>query len=159
MADYNGFLRFSDEAVASVNWNDQQHSGEAGVTDEKTGTVYPFGGGGGDSDFKINNVTFVCDPNTTQSSSLTGGRLDGMIIDEEDNMYYITGAQILITEETAYKLVSYKNHTYFTIEPENGITFTNVTVTSGECDIEFDDVYYINAKSDAVITIEWQETV
>lgn len=48
MADYKGFLRFSDEAVASVNWNDQQHSGEAGVTDETTGTVYPFGGGGGD---------------------------------------------------------------------------------------------------------------
>lgn len=48
MADYKGFLRFSDEAVASVNWNDQQHSGEAGVTDEKTGTVYPFGGGGDD---------------------------------------------------------------------------------------------------------------
>lgn len=48
MADYKGFLRFSDEAVASVNWDDQQHSGEAGVTDEKTGTVYPFGGGGDD---------------------------------------------------------------------------------------------------------------
>ena len=45
MAEYNGFLRFSDEAVAAVNWDDQQHSGEAGVTDEKTGTVYPFGGG------------------------------------------------------------------------------------------------------------------
>ena len=48
MADYKGFLRFSDEAVASVNWNNQQHAGEAGVTDEKTGTVYPFGDGGGD---------------------------------------------------------------------------------------------------------------
>lgn len=48
MAEYKGFLRFSDEAVASLNWNDQQHSGEAGVTDETTGTVYPFGGGGGD---------------------------------------------------------------------------------------------------------------
>lgn len=48
MADYKGFLRFSDEAVAAVNWNDQQHTGEAGVTDEKTGTVYPFGGGGDD---------------------------------------------------------------------------------------------------------------
>lgn len=48
MADYKGFLRFSDEAVASVNWDDQQHSGEAGVTDETTATVYPFGGGGGD---------------------------------------------------------------------------------------------------------------
>lgn len=48
MADYKGFLRFSDEAVASVNWNDQQHSGEAGVTDETTGSVYPFGGGGDD---------------------------------------------------------------------------------------------------------------
>lgn len=48
MAEYKGFLRFSDEAVASVNWNDQQHSGEAGVTDEKTGTVHPFGGGGDD---------------------------------------------------------------------------------------------------------------
>lgn len=48
MADYKGFLRFSDEAVAAVNWDDQQHTGEAGVTDETTGTVYPFGGGGGD---------------------------------------------------------------------------------------------------------------
>lgn len=48
MADYKGFLRFSDEAVAAVNWNDQQHTGEAGVTDETTGTVYPFGGGGDD---------------------------------------------------------------------------------------------------------------
>lgn len=48
MADYKGFLRFSDEAVAAVNWDDQQHSGEAGVTDETTGTVYPFGGGGDD---------------------------------------------------------------------------------------------------------------
>lgn len=48
MADYKGFLRFSDEAVAAVNWNDQQHTGEADVTDEKTGTVYPFGGGGDD---------------------------------------------------------------------------------------------------------------
>lgn len=48
MAEYNGFLRFSDEAVSSVNWDDQQHSGEAGVTDETTGTVYPFGGGGDD---------------------------------------------------------------------------------------------------------------
>lgn len=48
MAEYNGFLRFSDEAVAAVSWDDQQHSGEAGVTDEKTGTVYPFGGGGDD---------------------------------------------------------------------------------------------------------------
>lgn len=48
MTEYNGFLRFSDEAVAAVNWDDQQHTGEAGVTDETTGTVYPFGGGGGD---------------------------------------------------------------------------------------------------------------
>lgn len=48
MAEYKGFLRFSDEAVAAVSWDDQQHSGEAGVSDEKTGTVYPFGGGGGD---------------------------------------------------------------------------------------------------------------
>lgn len=48
MAEYKGFLRFSDEAVATVNWDDQQHSGEAGVTDEKTGTVYPFGGGSDD---------------------------------------------------------------------------------------------------------------
>ena len=53
MTEYNGFLRFSDEAVASVNWNDQQHSGEAGVTDETTGTVYPFGGGGGDDLIEI----------------------------------------------------------------------------------------------------------
>lgn len=48
MAEYNGFLRFSDESVAAVNWDDQQHTGEAGVTDETTGTVYPFGGGGDD---------------------------------------------------------------------------------------------------------------
>ena len=48
MADYNGFLRFSDEAVAAVNWDDQQHTGEAGVTDETTGNVYHFGGGGDD---------------------------------------------------------------------------------------------------------------
>lgn len=56
MADYKGFLRFSDEAVASVNWNNQQHSGEAGVTDETTGTVYPFGGG--DTDLEIVELSF-----------------------------------------------------------------------------------------------------
>lgn len=58
MADYKGFLRFSDEAVASVNWNDQQHSGEAGVTDETTGNVYPFGGGGGGDDLIELEYTF-----------------------------------------------------------------------------------------------------
>lgn len=57
MAEYKGFLRFSDEAVAAVSWDDQQHTGEAGVTDEKTDTVYPFGGGGGD-DFEIVELSF-----------------------------------------------------------------------------------------------------
>lgn len=68
MADYKGFLRFSDEAVAAVNWNDQQHAGEAGVTDETTGTVYPFGGGG-DDDFEVVELSF----------SLASG-IDGAVI-------------------------------------------------------------------------------
>ena len=72
MADYNGFLRFSDEAVASVNWDDQQHTGEAGVTDEKTGTVYPFGGG--DSDLEIVELTF------SLASGVSGAIIYGQFI-------------------------------------------------------------------------------
>lgn len=158
MSEYKGIARWSEEAVGMINWDDTAKEGTAQVTDEKTGEVYQIGGGGGDSDFKINNVTFVCDPDTTQSSSLTCARLDGVMIDE-DAMIYATNVPISITEETAVKLASYKNNTNSSIEPEDGITITNVTVTSGECDVEFDEIYYINAKSDAVITIEWQYTV
>lgn len=72
MADYKGFLRFSDEAVASVNWNDQQHSGEAGVTDEKTGTVYPFGGGSSD----LNTAEITIKSSNDGSSGLTTPNLN-----------------------------------------------------------------------------------
>lgn len=44
MAEYSVVVRFSDAAVADVNWDDQQHTGSATITDETTGNVYELGG-------------------------------------------------------------------------------------------------------------------
>lgn len=100
MADYKGFLRFSDEAVAAVNWNDQQHSGEAGVTDEKTSTVYPFGG---DSDLEIVELSF------SLASGIEGAVIYGQFIfdygleSEHIESYFSIESGTVTTHAMVYK--------------------------------------------------------
>lgn len=48
MSEYRGIARWAEDAVGMINWDDTTKEGTAQVFDEKTGTVYQIGGGGGD---------------------------------------------------------------------------------------------------------------
>ena len=45
MADKKAIVRFSDEAVVTIVWDQATNSGSASVTNEKTGVSYEFGTG------------------------------------------------------------------------------------------------------------------
>lgn len=151
MAEYKGFLRFSDEAVASVNWDDQQHSGEAGVTDETTGTVYPFGGGGGDD---LIELEYTVDNNAGAIKlSKTPAELNTLISEGKDFKFVCSAEAAEVTpmsEGDTYIAVGYYlnnniltdlslfREPFPTYEPEDewrGIQFTN---ESGTMIVHFD---------------------
>lgn len=59
----HGAIRWGADAVGKIDWDPENKTGEASVTDEVTGTVYPIGesggGGGEESDFSTATVTFL----------------------------------------------------------------------------------------------------
>lgn len=44
MAKYFGAIRWADDAVAAINWDNEEKTGTVTVTDETTGEVYEIGG-------------------------------------------------------------------------------------------------------------------
>lgn len=116
MSEYRGIARWSKEAVGMINWDDQAKEGTAQVTDEKTGTVYEIGGGGGKNDFSTAEVTIINTRNNSRIEALSAFIEDDALIVGKYALY----------GETKLRIVLYKGETQLICDANE------ITSTSGD---------------------------
>lgn len=127
-----GLLRFKDQAVAKINWDSETHTGNATVTDEKTGTVYQLGGG--ESDFSIAQVTFK---NTLGTGERTPYTATLPAVYENENPGINNEPISMLRNETATVPISlYKGHCYIDINTFDRWDTEIEPVTTGDVNFE-----------------------